>query len=281
MSAAPTREPRYDVLFEPVPIGPVTARNRFFQVPHCNGMGHRDPTAHAFMRGMKAEGGWAVVCTEEVEIHHSTEVSPYIEGRIWDDADIPAHARLVEKVHEHGALAGIELVHNGMEAAGLWTRVPPLGTSHVPVDGTHPVQARRMSEDDIADVRRWHRQAVARSLEAGYDLVYVYAGHGLTTLQHFLSRRFNDRTDGYGGSLENRARLLREVLEDTLEEVDGRAAVACRLCVDELVGDAGLERGEIEEVLGLIGELPDLWDFMVGDWDFDSLTSRFGDEGAQ
>ncbi|MDH4178811.1 MAG: FAD-dependent oxidoreductase, partial [Thermoleophilia bacterium] len=281
MSAAPTREPRYDVLFEPVPIGPVVARNRFFQVPHCNGMGHRDPTAHAFMRGMKAEGGWAVVCTEEVEIHHSTEVSPYIEGRIWDDADIPAHARLVEKVHEHGALAGIELVHNGMEAAGLWTRVPPLGTSHVPVDGTHPVQARRMSEDDIADVRRWHRQAVARSLEAGYDLVYVYAGHGLTTLQHFLSRRFNDRTDGYGGSLENRARLLREVLEDTLEEVDGRAAVACRLCVDELVGDAGLERGEIEEVLGLIGDLPDLWDFMVGDWDFDSLTSRFGDEGAQ
>ncbi len=275
------REPRYDVLFEPVPIGPVTARNRFFQVPHCNGMGHRDPTAHAFMRGMKAEGGWAVVCTEEVEIHHTTEVSPYIEGRIWDDADIPAHTRLVEKVHEHGSLAGIELVHNGPEAAGLWTRVPPLGATHRPVAGTHPVQARRMSEDDIADLRRWHRQAVARSLQAGYDLVYVYAGHGLTTLQHFLSRRYNDRTDGYGGSLANRSRLLREVLEDTLEEVDGRAAVACRLCVDELVGNAGLQRAEIEEVLGLVGELPDLWDFMVGDWDFDSISSRFADEGAQ
>ncbi len=184
-------------------------------------------------------------------------------------------------MHEHGSLAGIELVHNGPEAAGLWTRVPPLGTTHMPVAGTHPVQARRMSEDDIADLRRWHRQAVARSLEAGYDLVYVYAGHGLTTIQHFLSRRFNDRADGYGGSLVNRARLLREVLEDTLEEVDGRAAVACRLCVDELVGEAGLERAEIEEVLGLVGELPDLWDFMVGDWDFDSISSRFADEGAQ
>ena len=63
------RDPRCDVLFEPVQLGPVTARNRFFQVPHCNGMGHRDPTAHAVMRGIKAEGGWAVVCTEEVEIH--------------------------------------------------------------------------------------------------------------------------------------------------------------------------------------------------------------------
>src|SRR5919204_819749 len=274
-------DPRFGVLFEPVQIGPVTARNRFFQVPHCNGMGHLHPSAHAEMRGVKAEGGWAVVCTEEVEFHHSSEVAPYIEGRIWDDADIPAHARLVDRVHEHGALAGIELVYSGAVAANLYSREPPMGPTHVPVMGYEPVQARRMGKRDIADLRRWHRQAVARSLEAGYDLVYVYAAHGLTVIQHFLSRRSNDRTDEYGGSLENRARLLREMLEDTLEETDGRAAVACRLCVDELVGDRGLERAEIEEVLGLVGELPDLWDLMVGDWDFDSITSRFAEEGAQ
>jgi dimethylamine/trimethylamine dehydrogenase len=275
------REPRYDVLFEPVRIGPVTARNRFFQVPHCNGMGHRDPTAHAVMRGVKAEGGWAVVCTEEVELHHSTDVGGYVEGRIWDDADLPAHARLVEEVHAHGSLAGIELVHSGLSAANLWVRRPPLAPAHLPTTGSNPVQARRMSLEDVADLRRWHRKAVARSLRAGYDLVYVYAGHGLTTIQHFLSRRYNDRTDAYGGSLENRVRLLREILEETLEEAGGRAAVACRICVDELLGPAGLERGEIEEVLGLVGELPDLWDFMVGDWDFDSITSRFAGEAAQ
>ena len=63
--------------------------------------------------------------------------------------------------------------------------------------------------------------------------------------------------------------------------VDGRAAVACRICVDEQVGDRGIDRGEIEEVLGIVGELPDVWDFMVGEWDFDSITSRFADEGAQ
>lgn len=275
------RDSRFDILFEPVRIGPVTTRNRFFQVPHCNGMGHRDPSAHAAMRGVKAEGGWAVVCTEEVEIHHSTDVSPYVEGRIWDDADLPAHARLVDAVHEHGALAGIQLVHSGLMAANLYVRQPPVGPAHLPVAGTSPVQARRMDARDLADLRRWHRQAVARSLRAGYDLVYVYAGHGLTTIQHFLSRRYNDRTDIYGGSLENRVRLLREILEDTLDEVAGSAAVACRICVDELVGEQGLERGEIEEVLGLVGELPDLWDFMVGDWDFDSITSRFADEGAE
>ena len=86
------REPRFDVLFEPVKIGPVVARNRFYQVPHCNGMGHRAPEAHAAMRGIKAEGGWAVVCTEETEIHRSSDLTPYIELRIWDDGDISALA---------------------------------------------------------------------------------------------------------------------------------------------------------------------------------------------
>ena len=259
----------------------MTARNRFFQVPHCNGMGHRDPTAHAVMRGVKAEGGWAVVCTEEVEIHPSSDVGGFIEGRLWDDADIPAHERLVAEVHAHGALAGIELVHNGMASGNGYGRIPPLGPSHLPVGSGEPVQARRMSPDDIADLRRRHRQAVARSLQAGYDLVYVYAAHGLTTIQHFLSRRYNDRTDAYGGSLANRARLLREILEDTLDEADGRAAVACRLVVDELLGPEGLERGEIEELFSLVGELPDVWDVMVGFWDDDSLTSRFGEEAWQ
>ncbi len=275
------REPRFDVLFEPVKIGPVTARNRFFQVPHCNGMGHRDPSAHAEMRGVKAEGGWAVVCTEEVEIHHNSEVTPYIEGRIWDDADIPAHALLVDKVHEHGSLAGIELCHNGMVASNRHTRLSPMGPSNLPVTGYDPVQARRMTTRDIADLRRWHRQATARSLQAGYDIVYVYAGHDLTTIQHFLSRRYNDRTDEYGGSLENRARLLREILEDTLEAVEGRAGVVCRIAVDEMIGAGGLERAEIEQVLGMVGELPDMWDFMLGSWPDDSVTSRFQDEGGQ
>jgi dimethylamine/trimethylamine dehydrogenase len=275
------RESRFDVLFEPVKLGPVTARNRFFQVPHCNGMGYRYPTSHAHMRGVKAEGGWAVVCTEEVEFHHSSELAPYVEGKIWDDADIPAHARLVEKVHEHASLAGIELVHSGITAPNLYTRQPPMSVANLPVQGIEPVQARRMSASDIADLRRWHRQAVGRSLRAGYDLVYVYAAHNLTTIQHFLSRRYNDRSDEYGGELRNRARLLREILEDTLAEVDGRAAVVCRICVDEQIGGDGIERGEMAQIMELVGELPDVWDFMVGEWDFDSITSRFADEGAQ
>lgn len=277
-----TNAGQFAILFEPVSIGPLTARNRFFQVPHCNGMGYRDPSALAAMRGMKAEGGWAVIATEETEIHHSSETAPYIEGRIWDDRDIPAHLLVTDAIHAHGSLAAIELVHSGMAAANKYSRIPPMGPSHRPVRGDlYPIQSRRMDRHDIADLRRWHREAVARSLEAGYDIVYVYAGHDLSTLQHFLSRRYNDRSDEYGGSLENRARLLREVLEDTLEEVDGRGGVACRIAVDELIGDKGFTRDEMGELMTIIGDMPDVWDFMVGSWPDDSVTSRFGPENQR
>ena len=140
------RDPRYDILFEPVRIGPVVARNRFYQVPHCNGMGHRDVSALAEMRGVKAEGGWAVVCTEQVEFHHSSDITPFIELRLWDDRDIPALARMVDKIHEHGSLAGIELAYNGMNGPNLYSREVPMGPSHLPVATFtyDPVQARRM-----------------------------------------------------------------------------------------------------------------------------------------
>ncbi|MCY4423866.1 MAG: NAD(P)-binding protein [Acidimicrobiaceae bacterium] len=277
------RDPAYDILFEPVRIGPLTARNRFFQVPHCNGMGYRDPAACAEMRAVKAQGGWAVVCTEEAEIHYTSEVTPYIEARIWDDSDIPALALMAERVHEFGALAGIELAYNGLDGSNLHSRVVPQAPSPLPVisGSTHPVQARAMTKRDIANLRRWHRQAVDRSLRAGFDLVYVYSGHSLGAAHHFLSRRYNHRSDEYGGSLTNRMRLLRELLEDAVEEVAGRAAVACRVTVDETMYRDGIDRAEIEAVIGELGEIPDLWDFVPGTWEDDSVTSRFSAEAHE
>ena len=76
------RDPRYDVLFEPIKIGPVTAPNRFYQVPHCNGMGRVFPTSMAQMRGMKAEGGWGIVATEQCDIHHSADITLYNSTRL-------------------------------------------------------------------------------------------------------------------------------------------------------------------------------------------------------
>jgi dimethylamine/trimethylamine dehydrogenase len=277
------RDPRFDILFEPVKIGPLTAKNRFFQVPHCNGMGHAKPRAHAEMRRVKAEGGWAVVSTEEVEIHPSSDLSPYIEGRLWDDSDVPFLAMMTEAVHRHGALVAIELVHAGMNAANLYSREVSLAPSAIATSANFaPAQARAMSKSDIRAFRTWHRQAALRARRAGFDIVYVYAAHGLSLPMHFLQRRHNHRTDEYGGTLANRARLLRELIEDTKEAVGADCAVAVRFAVDELRGGDGIEAsGEGRELVAMLAELPDLWDVNVSDWAHDSRTSRFAPEGYQ
>lgn len=277
------RDTRYDILFEPVKIGPLTARNRFYQVPHCNGMGYRDPTALAHMRGVKAEGGWAVVCTEQVEFHYTSEITPFIELRLWDDRDIPSLARMADKIHEHGSLAGIELAYNGMNGANLYSREVPMGPAHLPVASFtyDPVQARRMDLQDIRNIRKWHLDAVLRAKRAGFDLIYVYAAHALGFLHHFLSRRFNERTDEYGGSLENRIRLMREITEETKAAIGDTCAVPIRISIDELLGEGGLYKEEVEDMIGLMADLPDLWDVTLAGWENDSRASRFAEEGAQ
>ena len=277
------RDPRYDILFEPVRIGPVTARNRFFQVPHCNGMGYRDPSALATMRAIKAEGGWGVVCSEQAEIHPSAEITPFIELRIWDDQDLPMLARIAGAIHDQGALAGLQLCHNGMNAPNLYSREIPLGPADLPVASIYndPVQARTMNRQDIRDLRRWHRDAALRARRADYDIVYIYAGKLFGGPMFFLSRRYNTRTDEYGGSLENRARLLRELISDVKEAVGDRCAVACRISVDEMIGAEGLHAAEVRDVIAHLGELPDLWDLTLSGWDNDSQSSRFAEEGYQ
>ncbi|WP_417809845.1 FAD-dependent oxidoreductase [Thioclava sp.] len=276
---------RYAKLFEPVKIGPVTTPNRFFQVPHCNGMAHLRPNALAAMRGIKAEGGWGVVSTEEVEIHPTGDISPSVEGRLWSDDDIAYHAKTVEAIHAHGSLAAIQLAHNGFHAACGLSRLVPMGPSHqgVVTGFGEPVHARAMSKQDIVALRGWYRDAARRAQIAGYDIVYVYSGHNLTTPMHFLSARYNDRTDEYGGSVENRARLIGELLEDVKEEVGQSCGVAFRFGVDELMGPDGINWNEEgRAVVEMFAELPDLWDVNLSGWSNDSQTARFAPiEGFQ
>ena len=277
------RDPRYDCLFEPLAIGPVTTPNRFYQVPHCNGGGYRDPTAVARMREIKAEGGWGVVFTEQVEMHHSSEISPYIELRLWDDNDIPMLAKMSDSIRSGGALAGIELAYPGINGPNLYTREVPMAPTAMPVRTytNDPVSARSMTKRDIANLRQWHRAAFRRARTAGYDLICLYGAHGFGVIQHFLSTLTNHRTDEYGGSLENRSRLMRELISDAKDEVGDTMGITLRLSLHELVGDLGFTNEEVRELVGMNGSVPDLWDLAHGSWEDCSGASRFKEEAAQ
>ncbi len=276
------RAPPHDLLFTPMQIGPKTAKNRFYQVPHCNGGGYRDPSAVVEMRRTKAEGGWGVIFTEQTEIHPTSEITPFIEQHLWDDRDIPALARMAEAMKSHGALAGIQLAYSGINGPNLYSREVPLAVTGGPIltFTSDPVQARTMDLDDIRNLRRWFRNAFRRSQQAGFDLVCLYGAHGFGILQHFLSRATNQRTDAYGGSLENRARFLREVVEDFREETKGEMALTLRLSLHE-AGALGFSNAELRDFIAMHGDMPDLWDLAQGTWEACSGTSRFTPEAAQ
>ena len=243
-------------------------------------MGRLYPIPLAVMRGVKAEGGWGVVFNEQCDFHYTTDNPRSI--RLWDEQDLPMHQRIVEKVHEHGSLAGLMLSHNGYVPANLISREIPLSPSGSASFGIAPSYTRAMDRADISGVRRWHRNAALLARRAGYDLVMVYAGHDLALPMHFISRRHNQRVDEYGGSLENRTRLLRELIEETKEAVGADCGVGVRFAVDELMGAEGITcENEGREVIEMLGELPDWWDVNISSWANDSATARFTDEGFQ
>ena len=274
---------RYSILFEPMQIGPVKAKNRFYQVPHCNGGGYRDPSAAAAMRGIKSEGGWGVIFTEQCEMHHSSEITPFIELRLWEDKDIPLLQNMAEKMKAHGALAGIQLAYSGINGPNLYSREVPLAVSAMPIRTftNDPVQARALDKSDIQDLRRWFVNAAKRSKAAGFDLICLYGAHGFGIFQHFLSRATNQRTDEYGGSLENRSRFINEVVADLRDAVGDTMAITLRVSLDETIGDLGFSNAEVRDFIALNHNLPDLWDLAHGAWEDCSATSRFKEEAAQ
>jgi dimethylamine/trimethylamine dehydrogenase len=280
-AAAPARNPRYDLLFEPVRIGPVTAPNRFYQVPHCTGMGIDFPGSLRRLREIKAEGGWGVVNTEYCSIHPSSDDGPYRMASLWDERDMALLAGVAEGIHAHGALAGVELWHGGLKTPNRASREASLSPSGGPNHYLFPQQTRAMDKADIRAFLRWQAAAARRARRAGFDIVYCYAGHGYLPFQ-FLSPRWNRRSDEYGGPIANRARLLREMIEVTKEAAGDKCAVAVRLSMDELLGEEGVtfER-EGREVVSLLAELPDLWDVNISYVENDSMSARFSEEAFQ
>jgi dimethylamine/trimethylamine dehydrogenase len=266
MTQTMSRDPKYDVLFEPVRIGPKVMRNRFYQTPHCSGFGSDYAGTQAEFRGMKAEGGWAVVNTEYCSIHPESDDTPSIQARIWDSNDVQNLSLMCERAHDHGSLAGIELHFGGPNHTGYESRLPARGVSQIPSARFPMRSCYEMDRRDIRALQDHYVEAAERAREAGFDLVLVYMAEAIPITHQFLMPYFNRRTDEYGGSFENRARFAREVLERVRDAVGDECAVGCRFSVDTLSQDGlGVEVGEdgiafVEHVDHLV----DLWDVQVG-----------------
>jgi dimethylamine/trimethylamine dehydrogenase len=278
------RDPKYDILFEPIQIGPKTLKNRFYQVPHCIGAGSEKPGMQAYHRGIKAEGGWGACCTEYCSIHPESDDTSRVSARIWDEGDVRNLKAMTDRLHSFGALAGIELWYGGPHAPCMESRATPRGPSQIPSDFELNIHPRYMDKDDINEVHQMYVDAAIRARDAGFDIVYVYGAHAYLPFQ-FLSPFYNRRTDEYGGSFENRARFWKESLEKVREAVGDDCAIASRFAVDHLLGATSIQVGEdgvrfVEHV----DDLVDLWDLTVGDiaeWGQNAGPSRFFEENHE
>jgi dimethylamine/trimethylamine dehydrogenase len=284
-----SRDPKYDVLFEHVRIGPKTMRNRFYQTPHCSGHGSQFPGAQAYLRGMKAEGGWAVVNTEYCSIHPENDDAPWVPSKLWDDTDVRNLGLMCERIHEHGSLAGVELHYAGPHTTGYESRLPARGVSQMPSESLYMSNCYAMDREEMEELAGFYLAAVRRARAAGFDIVNLGVHECATIPLHFLMKYFNRRTDEYGTqSMANRARFFRELTERVREEIDGELALAVRLQLDSLRRDDLGVRVE-EEGVGFIehmDDLVDLWDLEVGgpivmEWTDNAGASRFFPENFQ
>lgn len=276
-----TRDKRHDILFEPIQIGPKTLRNRFWQVPHCNGAGSDRPGFQARHRGMKAEGGWSAVFTEVCMVSQDSDSLPWVASKLVDKGDIQNLKFMTSEIHKHGALAGVELCHGSSFTGNAETRMPGRAPSQVPNEIDPNSSARALTIPEIKKIQRDHVDAAHRAVEAGFDLITFLCS--LASIpNYFLYPWNNKRTDEYGGSLENRARFTIELMQMLRAEIKD-AAIGIRCAIDTLdapygYGDLGVRAdGDGIGFIKLLDDYVDYWDINIGtlNWGEDAGSSRF------
>lgn len=227
-------------LFDPLQLRGLTLSNRIVVSPMCQ-YSSTDGFAtdwHLVHLGSRAVGGAGLVLTEAIAVTPEGRISPDDLG-IYRDAHIDMLRRIVRFLHEQGSAAGLQLAHAGRKAstAAPWKgagKVEPadggwsvVGPSDVPFDANALVP-RALTTAEIDDVVAAFRKAAARAIEAGFDVAEIHAAHGYL-IHEFLSPLSNMRTDHYGGSFDNRARLLREVVSAVRQVWPDRLPLVVRI----------------------------------------------------
>lgn len=246
--------PGLDVLWEPIDIGGVRLRNRVFVSAHTTNLG-RDNLAtdrHVAYHRERARGGVGLIITEALRVHPTAAARDRSLG-IFDDACVAPLAQVAEAVHAEGAAIFGQIMHLGRQASGQLARTASWGVSPDPWSLGAPVP-HEMGVPEIARLLDAFGAGTRRVVEAGFDGMEVHLGHG-HLLAQFLSPAVNRRTDGYGGSLDGRLRLPREVIERVLAEADGRP-VGIRVSADEYLPGGLTIEPVIELIARLVEDLP-------------------------
>ena len=242
------------LLFSPIQVGKITLRNRIVFLPHSNMFpleqlpGERE----VYYFGERAKGGVGLIIFAAQLVHPAGGISMI---NATNPKVVEGYKRITDKVHEHGAYMSAQLMHRGSfhthTKADLEWRIP-YGPSKRYWDGTI---TREMDHDDIRRSIEAYRLAAKHVKEGGFDGIEIRMNYGLP--EEFVSTWSNQRTDEYGGTLENRMRFVGEVIDGVREEIGPDLIMDVRICADQVVPEGfGIEQGqEIARILAGTGKI--------------------------
>ncbi|WP_460429158.1 oxidoreductase, partial [Amycolatopsis endophytica] len=250
------------LLFEPLRLGPVEVRNRIVFAAHLTNYATDGlPTEqHAAYYAARAAGGTGLIVSEEHVVHPSDR--PYEKViRGYRPEVVPGYRRITDAVHAHGVPIFAQLNHNGGQASSMYTRRAVWAPSPVP-DSLFREVPKAMSTAEIAEVVDGFGRVARHCAEGGFDGVEIQCSQS-SLVRGFLAPATNLRTDGYGGPLVNRTRILREIIATARAAIGPDRALGVRLSGDDLV-EGGVTLDEAVEVARMIGSSIDYLNTSIG-----------------
>jgi 2,4-dienoyl-CoA reductase-like NADH-dependent reductase (Old Yellow Enzyme family) len=279
-------------LFSPFTLKDVTLRNRIVMSPMTmyRSVDGRLGDFHLMMLGSRAAGGFGLVFTEQLAISPEGRTSVHCGG-LWEDAQIEGVARAAALVKDMGAVLAVQLGHTGRKGSEPrpWEGRVQLGPDHaegwqvagpsaLPYGGRYPHPVRELSKADIGAIHRAYADAARRALEAGVEWLELHFAHGYLGAS-FFSPLANQRTDEYGGSLDNRLRFHLEAIDAVRTVWPERLPLTMRLGSDDLNSEGVQFDDAVHAVARMKDHGLDLADLSLG-LNTDKLQSLpFGDLG--
>ncbi|MCS6882679.1 MAG: mycofactocin system FadH/OYE family oxidoreductase 2 [Oscillochloridaceae bacterium] len=224
------------LLFTPIKVGSLTLNNRIVFSAHLTNYaeGYMPSERHVYYYRERARGGAGLIITEE----HSTHPTDHPYEKLihaFNPAVIPGYRQITAAVHAEGTPILAQINHNGGQSSGMFTRLPVWAPSSV-ADPMFREVPKAVELEDIQEIIAGYAQVAYHTRLGGFDGVELQCSHS-SIVRQFLSRHNNLRTDGYGGGLEQRMRLLREIIAAIRARVGRDYVLGVRLCGDELIRD--------------------------------------------
>lgn len=226
----------YKNIFTPLTIKNMTMRNRIMMTPMGTNYGEQTGEMsflHIDYYTERAKGGVGLIMVENASVDSPLGSNGTTQIRIDHDNYMPRFFKLCETLHAHGACVGVQLNHAGASAQSKRTNMQPVSASDIPSKAGGEIP-RPLSKDEIYRIVEKYGEAAKRAQIAGFDTVEIHGGHSYL-LSQFLSPITNKRTDEFGGSLENRARFTRLVIEEVRNQVGPFFPIFLRVSADEFM----------------------------------------------